>query len=285
MDLRACTGRPLLWGMHAEKLEFLLYLDDSGSRDPDKQRSQRGNESQPDWFGMGGILVNAKDKSHIEDALAALRIRWPQMGSAPLRSYDIRNRTKRFRWLADLDDASTDKFYADLSNTISEQPIVVAGCIVHRPGYNERYLTQYGPRRWKLCKTVFNIAVERAAKFAAFHNARLRVLVERSDKVTEQQLKGYYEQLRIDAAPFNAESSKKYQPLTAAQLKSTLFEFDVRTKESQLMQLADLVLWPICQAGYTTNGKPYQTLVQSGKLLDAHCTPSNGLLGIKYSCF
>lgn len=269
--------------MPLRKPEILLYMDESGSRDPD--RHPRQNVDLPDWFGIGGILVNAKDKSGIEASMDAFRVRWPQMGDNPLRSYDIRNKTKRFRWLSQLDEVTLKAFYDDLSQMISGLPIVATGCVVHRPGYNERYLEQYGPRRWKLCKTAFHIAVERAAKYAQYHGARMRVYVERSDKLTEQQLKGYFDEMRNVGQPFNSETSAKYQPMAADQLRPTLFEFGVRTKGSQLMQLADLVLWPICRGRYSPDDRAYCLLQSNGQLLDSHCSPANGLQGIKYSCF
>jgi len=269
--------------MQVRQPEFLLYMDESGSRDPDRHPRQQANV--PDWFGIGGILVKATDKSHIEAAMDAFRLRWPQMGEHPFRSYDIRNKTERFRWLSQLDEATLLAFYADLSTMIASLPIVVTGCVVHRPGYNLRYLQQYGSRRWKLCKTTFHIAVDRAAKYAMLHGARMRVYVERSDKVTEKQLKGYYDEMRKAGQPFNAQTSSKYQPMTADQLRKTVYDFGVKTKESHLMQLADLVLWPICRGGYAPNDRAYDLLKSTGKLLDAHCTAANGLLGIKYSCF
>lgn len=269
--------------MQARKPEFLLYMDESGSRDPDRHPRQQAYS--PDWFGIGGILVKASDKSSIEAAMDAFRMRWPQMGAHPLRSYDIRNKTERFRWLSQLDETSLTAFYEDLTAMIAGLPIVVTGCVVHRPGYNQRYLQQYGPRRWKLCKTAFHIAVERAAKYAMFHGARMRVYVERSDKVTEKQLKGYYDEMRQTGQPFNVQTSAKYQPMPANQLRQTVYDFGVKTKESQLMQLADLVLWPICRGGYVPDDRVYGLLKSNGKLLDAHCTQANGLQGIKYSCF
>jgi len=51
------------------------------------------------------------------------------------------------------------------------------------------------------------------------------------------------------------------------------------------MQLADLVLWPICRGRYSPEDRAYDLLKSNRKLLDAHCTEDNGLLGIKYSCF
>jgi len=150
--------------MHLSRPEILLYMDESGSRDPD--RHPREQADSPDWFGIGGVLVKATDKAGIETAMDDFRLRWPQMGEHPFRSYDIRNKTGRFRWLSQIDETSLTAFYDDLSAMIASLPIVVTGCVIHRPGYNERYLEQYGIRRGKFCKTAKNGGFELLLPFS-----------------------------------------------------------------------------------------------------------------------
>ncbi|WP_238914232.1 DUF3800 domain-containing protein [Achromobacter insolitus] len=258
-------------------------MDDSGSRDPDRNR---GTDSKgPDWFALGGLLINSEDEGAAKESISAFRLRWPQMEDQPFRSYDIRNKTERFRWLATLPAEQYKAFIDQLTELIVGLPIYVLACVIDRPGYNRRYLGQYGPRRWKLCRTAFNIAVERAAKVAIHERMRLRVYAERSDKPTETQFKGYFDEMRKVGLPFDAGNSEKYRPLTVEQLHSTLFEFRIKTKESTLMQFADLVLWPVCHGGYDRNHRAYAELSNAGKLIDVLCTEDNGVLGIKYSCF
>lgn len=273
--------------MNIEKTrELFYYVDDSGSRDPDRNRNRKDKAAGvPDWFALGGIIVEAVDKAEIEARLDEFKKHWPEIKDAPLRSYNIRNKSGAFRWLSELSAESQDTFYKELTGLMIGIPIVVAGCVVHRPGYNERYLKDYGERRWKLCKTAFNITVERAAKYAASKNAKLRVFVEQSDKPTEAQLKMYYDEMRAKGAPFDASRAAKYAPLTPSDLASTLREFRIKTKRSHLMQLADLALWPICKGGYSSADQSYTALRDNAKLLDAQCTEGSGLLGIKYFCF
>lgn len=269
--------------MQKHKNELLFYMDDSGSRDPDRKPDLQNKE--PDWFALGGLIVDVTQKAAVEDRIDNFRAKWDQVGEAPLRSYNIRNRNGGFGWLGGLTKEIQNEFYGDLTQLIIESPIVVLACVVHRPGYNARYLAQYRQRRWSLCKTAFNIAVERAAKFALHHEARMRVFVERSDIKTESRMKSYFDDMRSKGLPFNESNSAKYRPLTNVQLKSALLEFGVRTKSSKLMQLADLVLWPACRGGYDTNDRNYKALKDNHKLLDMLCTEENGLQGIKYSCF
>lgn len=267
----------------ASKREFLFYVDDSGSKDPD--RKPRGGDLGPDWFALGGVLVDSSDKARCDKAISDFRAAWPKLGDKPLHSYDIRNKSADFRWLEDLTSMELAHFYEGISELLKCLPITVAGCVIDRPGYNARYMGRYGPRRWKLCRTAFTIAVERAAKFAAHHDARLRVFVERTDRKTEAQFKTYFDELKAGGAPFNPLTSAKYRPLAQDVLANTLYEFRVKTKASDLMQIADLCLWPICSGGYNPENRSFVMLKQEGKLLDALCTEDNGLQGIKYSCF
>ncbi len=55
--------------MQSRKPEMLLYMDESGSRDPDRHPRQKSEV--PDWFGIGGILVKASDKPGIEATMDA----------------------------------------------------------------------------------------------------------------------------------------------------------------------------------------------------------------------
>lgn len=258
-------------------------MDDSGSRDPDKHPKPESQE--PNWFALGGVLIDAADKDACDSAIVKFRESWPSIGESPLHSYEIRNKSLGFRWLNTLPEEELNRFYSEISDLVTSLPIIVAGCVVHRPGYNNKYMQQYGQRRWKLCRTAFSIAVERAAKYAAHHQGRLRVFVERTDKKTEAQFRGYYDHLKESGPPFDEGRSSKYSPLQSDALASTLYEFAVKTKKSDLMQLADLCLWPICTGGYNHANKAYAVLQKAGKLLDHHCTQDNGLLGIKYSCF
>jgi hypothetical protein len=263
--------------------EYHFYMDDSGPRDPDRKRSK--DAASPDWFALGGLLINSADEETASAVITNFRNRWVKMGDEPLRSYNIRNKSAGFHWLSELSSEQHREFMADLTALITHLPIHVLACVIDRPGYNRRYMETYGERRWKLCRTAFNIVVERAAKVAIHDQIRLRVYVERSDKTTETQFKGYFDELRNQGLPFDAGTSEKYRPLAAWQLHASLLEFRVKTKDSLLMQLADLVLWPVCQGGYDKNHRAYQELVKAGKLLDVRCTEENGLLGIKYSCF
>ncbi len=261
---------------------FRFYIDDSGSRDPD--RSRKADSGAVDWFGLGGVIVREEDISLVEAQVSEFRSRWPHP-KAPLHSWEIRSKKDGFAWLRDTSSAKQKQFLRELTDLMCALPIVVHASVVDRPGYNKRYMQAYGPRRWSLCRTAFKIAVERAAKFALSEGARLRVYVEQSDKATEARLKSYFDSMRCDGLPFNQETSAKYAPMTPTELAHTLLEFRVKTKGSVPMQIADLALWPLCKGKYQSDNLSLIALTDSGKLLDARCTEQNGLFGIKYSCF
>jgi hypothetical protein len=53
-----------------------------------------------------------------------------------------------------------------------------------------------------------------------------------------------------------------------------------------MMQIADLVLFPIAKGGYNPSYRPYVKLRDNGKLIDSLLTTEErASLGIKYSCF
>ena len=158
-------------------------------------------------------------------------------------------------------------------------------CVVDRPGYNSRYKEKYGNLIWKLCKTAFSIAVERAVRYSLSQGMKLRVYVEASDKKTDKQIKDYYLSLKKNGMPFNQCNSSSYKPLSAEQFRNTLYDFKIKQKSSPLIQLADLYLWPICIGGYDEKNRAYKRLKEDKKLID--CILGYNELhntGIKYSC-
>ena len=179
-----------------------------------------------------------------------------------------------------------DEFYETLYQLIKSAPAIGLACVIDRPGYNARYLEEYGRKRWSLCKSAFTISVERAAKYARSIGYRLRVCPERCNKTEDEILKSYYEGLKIDGPPFDASRSEKYRPLTGAEFRETLYELQPKMKTSPMAQFADLYLWPMCMGGYNPGCLPYKRLLEDGKLIECGMTPNDvPMLGTKYYCF
>ena len=203
-----------------------FYMDDSGSRHPDRKPnpSAHGN----DWFALGGILIHEEDEVVARDLYHAFCQKWGV--DYPLHSVDIRAKSKRFHWLTELDSGTLDEFFESLNDLAISMPVIGIACVIDRPGYNARYRAKYGRQRWSLCKTAFCIVVERAVKYASARGYKLRVSPERCNKKDDDKLSGYYTELRDNGQPFSSESSAKYKPLETQNFHDSLHEFRVKDK-------------------------------------------------------
>lgn len=261
---------------------MVLYLDDSGTRHPDHKLTlpKHGH----DWFGMGGIIIRQSDEEAVRAQYADVRADWNI--TYPIHSVEIRAKSKHFAWLGKLQPDEFARFMRDLGSLATNKALTAVACVIDRPGYNHRYEGKYGRARWSLCRTAFDVVVERSVKFARRHGCKLRVRVEMADRETDARLRGYYEELRANGLPFAPDTSSKYNPLTAEDLRETLYDFKHKAKSSPMVQLADLVLWPMCIGGYDKENRPYKSLHESGTLLDCKVSPDEvASLGIKYSCW
>lgn len=257
---------------------YNLYMDDSGTRHPDRQLNQTG---KPDWFALGGLLVRNEDEPSCREVLAQFCDGWSI--AAPLHSEEIRHRSKNFRWL-ERDEAQRHRFLSELEAMMMSLPVLGVACVIDRRGYHARYHHMYGSQKWSLCKSAFAICVERACKFAKNEGRRLNVFVERSDQKTDNQIRAYFDSLKETGHPFAQPTSAKYQPLTQSEITETLYDFKLKHKKSPMMQIADLFLYPMCQGGYNSDYYPYKTLKRASKLIDCKVADPSAQ-GVKYYCF
>jgi hypothetical protein len=258
-----------------------LYIDDSGTRNPDQLPSEF---LYGDWFTLGGFVLPEPNEQTVRDAHKKFCDGWKI--TYPLRSFDIRQAVKRFSWLATIEAAEYNRFMRELSDMLASVPVTGIACAIDRPGYDARYREKHGRQTWMLCKTAFAVVCERAAKQARKAGCKLRVFVEEGDKTADAYIRQYYSQLRSEGMPFDAGNMDKYAPLTAAELKETLYDLDFKKKSSPLVQVADLYLYPMARGGYQPEYAPYVFLRDKKKLIDDILeTEEIPHLGIKYSCF
>jgi uncharacterized protein DUF3800 len=258
-----------------------LYLDDSGTRNPDHLPSEF---TYGDWFALGGYIINEEDEGIARTSHINFCERWKI--TYPLHSYDIRLGVKRFSWLHKLESREYNRFMRELGAFLTGAPVTGHGCIIDRPGYDGRYRKQYGRQTWMLCRTAFAVVCERAAKRARAANRKLRVYVEEADKTADDYIRDYYVELRKVGMPFAQDTSVKYAPLSVTELADTLYDLGFKRKTSPLAQIADLYLYPIARGGYQSEYSPYVQLREEKKLVDDHLsTEELPHLGIKYSCF
>lgn len=264
---------------HAKIINF--YMDDSGTRHPDRRPGRRPAH-KCDYFALGGVLIDQDDDEEARQAHAAFCAKWKIADS--LHSSEIRAKAHRFAWIGKLDAGSQQEFLSELFDLMVQVECVGLACVIDRPGYNARYKEKYRDDRWLLCKTAFCIVVERATKYAIKRGAKLRILPERSNRKDDKRLEAYYMGLKSDGSPFDCENEKVYRPVTASEYAMTLREIRFKYKSSPLVQLADLYLWPMAMGGYHAENRPYAKLRENRKLMDQQCELS-ALEGIKYSCF
>lgn len=139
-----------------------FYIDDSGTRTIDREPTPF-DPNKPNHFALGGILVLEEDEAAVRSAHHELCSKWKI--DYPLHSVDIRHGSSRFSWLR-RDSPEYEPFMRDLTNALTRLPITALACVMDRPGYDRRYRETYPRSLWHLCRTVFTVAVERAAKYA-----------------------------------------------------------------------------------------------------------------------
>ncbi len=267
----------LRWLMQSK---YILYFDDTGSRNPDAHESRHDGMN---CFGLGGILVKEEDVALILAEYQRFCDEWRI--DYPLHSTKIRGGQGKFGWLKKPENAG--EFLPSLERFLLSLPIVGIACVIDRGGYLARYKDRHKDALWYMCKTAFCVLVERAAKFSDDRGRKLEICFEESGKKEDRDIIQYMRELKTQGNPFNPESSGNYAPLEAADYKRIILgEPRRKTKNLPLMQLADLILYPIAKAAYDPKYPPYKRLKDEKKLIDC-LIPDEQIpqRGIKYSCF
>lgn len=259
-----------------------VYLDESGTRNPDYKPSSNDTS----WFGIGGIVIKEEDEPRAEQLVADFRQKWPQLGTVPLHSVDIRSKKGDFRWLRTLSTESYNQFMADAHEMLHALPVFGVCCVIAR----ERYSALFAPTKyldqWHLCKTAFPIVVERTVKYAQAQGRKLKLIVEECGKNDERRIKDYYSRLKTAGMPFSSTTSIPFNPLPASEFNEHLVSLEFAGKSRVLLQIADLYLYPLCISGKKPDMRTYIGLVEKKKLLQDMVLPPHGLPeGIKYYCF
>jgi hypothetical protein len=246
-----------------------LYFDDSGVRRPD-HNPQEPRRDRMDYFALGGILLHEEEIGALIVAHRAFTAKWNV--TEPLHSTRIRGRRGAFAWLG-RDASQEEDFLGDIETLILGLPIISIACVIDRPGYVARYAERYG-QPWLLCKTAFAILVERAAKYATRCGARLEIYFEESGEQEDRDIQSYARALENEGMPFDPASSGVYQGLRADDFKAILIGQPNRvTKKVPMMQIADLVLYPMVKGGYDQSYRPHAKLMEAARIVDAKLNP------------
>lgn len=261
-----------------------LYLDDSGSRHLDKNMANP--DSHPRWFALGGVLVREEDEASCKTAYDAFVRAWPQIRS-PLHISDMRSERKGFKWLERLGDDERSRFWSEYRAFLSALPVAGVACVIDRPGYAGRgYGKREGDKKWLLCRSAFDIVVERSAKVAALEKRRLRVRFEGADPTTDARIEDYFRQLKQVGLGFDQANSEKYAPMPADDLAAVLIDLERKDKRNRMMQIADTFVYALALGGYNRKFDIFRRLLEHGRLVTSQ-VPSElaPQLGIKYYCF
>jgi hypothetical protein len=264
---------------------YHLYIDDSGSRFLDRLAVDA--DSNPRWFSLAGVLAREEDEAQCKEMRASFVARWPKL-TQPLHLTDMHSRRKGFAWLEELSLADRSAFWSEFHQMLGALPVIGQGCVVHRPGYRDRgYGSREGDAKWNLCRTAFNIVVERSAKIAYGEGRRLRVKYEGSDPKADAALRSYWALLkRGDGLGFNAINSAKYDPFPPDELAATLIDLERKDKRSGLMQIADTFALALSRGRYQSDFSTYAAISKSERRADDYVGAERAKVeGIKYYCF
>jgi hypothetical protein len=259
-----------------------LYIDESGSRHPDKKSDQ--TRKGRDWFALGGFLIAEEDELNLKQRHSNFIERWSIR--SPLHMTDMLSCKKSFSWLGRSTAAERDRFWSEYTSFLSGLPVLGTGCVIDRPGYVARgYLKKHGNDKWLLCRSAFDILVERSAKLAKLQNRRLRVVFE-GDVGINDTIKGYFKNLKTNGLAFDPGTSQKYKPLAREELAILLYDIEYKDKKNVLVQVADTFVYSIARQRYEKRFNIFCHLRDNRRIinfaLDNEHIPE---MGIKYYCF
>jgi hypothetical protein len=261
-----------------------LYLDETGPRHPDRKQDPAAHGF--DWFALGGILINAEDEQGAKERHSHLITQWPQIRS-PLHLTDIRAEKKGFAWIGKLTDDERTRFRQDFKSFLTSIPVAGTACVIDRPGYAARgYAQRHGNDKWLLCRSAFDIVVERAAKVARMRGRRLRVFYEQADRATDKLMESYFANMKQNGMAFDPSTSEKYQPLTDEECKYFLLSIEGKKKDNRMMQIADAYVYSIARGSYERKFDIYRRLSERGMLITSQVEGRFAhIAGIKTYCF
>lgn len=260
--------------------KYSLYVDDCGASKP-------GTRDAFQYFGLGGVLIESDKEAEIIVGVNAFKDRWNILHTTPLHGAEIRAKKENFRWLARVETEVVVQFKTELLELLESLPIIIHGCITHREGYWTRYKDKHKNNTWDMRKSATSILIERVVKYlTSVGGTSLEVFFERCGQAEDNTFRQAYQHLRTEGHPFNPLTAAQYAPLTNDQLETILAPTpNVRDKNTVLLQVADLCLFPVATA---RNGFPtpaLDRLTAAGRVIDGVTEGPILEMGIKYYCF
>lgn len=260
---------------------FTLYMDETGSRHPDKK--QDSSRAGRDWFGFGGFLIRGEHNDGARILVQDFAKKWKL--KHPAHMTDMLAEAKGFSWLGRTAQATRNEFWRDWEQVLCSVEAIGIGCVIDRPGYIARgYLENYKDK-WLLCRSAFDITVERAVKIAKSEDRKLHVVFEQ-DPGINSTVSEYFHNLKANGLAFDKESSKSYQPLQQSDFEHTLGRIQHKPKSHELLQIADSYIYALARYKYDKKFWLYRSLRDHKRIADFFVPPGmSKTLGVKYYCF
>lgn len=260
---------------------YTLYIDETGNRHPDKASdSSRLNR---DWFGYGGILIRGEDSDVARYLVSEFSEKWKLQ--KPAHMTDMLSERKGFAWLGNKTQAERNEFWIDWQGVLVKSEVIGLGCIIDRPGYVNRGYLDAHEDKWLLCRSAFDITVERAVKISRLEGRKLHVVFEQ-DAAINETVTNYFKELKSNGLAFDETNSGKYAPLRQEEFAETLGRIQHKPKLHPLLQIADSYIYAMARNGYDKKFGIYRTL-RDYKRIANFALPQEHikLMGVKYYCF
>jgi len=259
-----------------------LYIDETGSRHPDKKSD--ASRAGRDWFGLGGYIIASEDESEVKGRHAAFVKSWQI--SSPLHITDMMAERKGFSWLGKKTEIAREQFWSDYKKFLCSLPVLGMACVIDRPGYVARgYLEKHPEPKWLLCRSAFDILIERAAKHAINNDRRLNIIFE-GDVGINDTIKEYFRRLKADGLEFDAANSAKYTPLPKEEFSKTLSTIEYKNKSSVMLQVADSYIYAISRNAYDKKFPIYRGLRDAKRIINFGVPQEHiSAVGVKHYCF
>jgi hypothetical protein len=244
---------------------------------PDLSRAGR------DWFGIGGVVIKGEDNNDVRTYISDFSAKWRLR--KPIHMTDMLAEKKGFAWLGKLSQERRDEFWSDWKKVLRLAPAIGFGCVIDRPGYvNRGYLEQHDDR-WLLCRSAFDITVERAVKYARMEGRKLHIVFEQ-DPGINAIITEYFNNLKSNGLGFDQQKSRRYAPLTQAEFAETLGRIQHKPKAHPILQLADTYVYAMARGKYDRTFGIYRHLRDYRRIADFALSPEDAPnMGIKYYCF
>ena len=262
---------------------LIYYMDETGNRHPDKKSTQE--RAGRDWFALGGYLLREDDKGAVLALHKQFCGEWAI--TEPFHITDMLATRKKFAWLGKLSDKDRSRFWEEYKHMLSSIPALGSACVISRPGYVARgYIADFPDTKWLLCRSAFDITIERAAKYAKHIGAKLDVVFE-SDGPINATMKGYFRNLKENGLAFDEGRAAKYEPFTKDDFQETLGTIEYKSKASPYLQFADSYVYAIARQKYDRHFGVYCRLRDRKRIINFALEEPALIkaMGIKYYCY